>query len=149
ASTAGTALRTCGLLTEGSRNVCPSLRGRVDNRAGMVVKEWMKENRMSHRIGFRPGKSLRWLDAASGGGFITLALWFLLPLSVAIGLLTAAIGLLSAGTLSRAKGGRSAEFSVGEDLEGELRRLTELWQDGLLGDPEYERRRVEIMRPQW
>ena len=104
---------------------------------------------MSHRVGFRAGKSLRWLDVASGAGFVALAVWFLFPLFGAIGLLTTAIGLLSSGTLIRPKGSRSTEFSVGEDLEGELRGLTERWQGRLIGDQEYERRRVEIMRPQW
>jgi hypothetical protein len=117
--------------------------------SGTVVTELMKENRMPQRFGFRAGKSLHWLDAASGAGFVALAVWLLLPLSGTVRLLTTAIRLLSAGTLSRAKGRLSAEGSVGEDLEGELRSLTELWEGRLIGDREYERRRVEIMRPQW
>jgi hypothetical protein len=115
-----------------------------------MARDAVKESRMSYRIGFRPGKSLRWFDSVASSVFIALVAACVLPLSAAAALLGKVVLLLSAGNASSVKKASASQVNgAGEDFDAELRQLAQLWKSGVLTDREYERKRVEVMWPKW
>ena len=105
---------------------------------------------MSYRIGFRPGRSLRWLDTATSGVFVALVASCVLPISVASRLLGKVVLRLATFNVSSVKKASASPVNgAAEDVDAELRQLAKLWKSGLLTDREYERKRVEVMWPKW
>jgi hypothetical protein len=110
---------------------------------------------MSYRIGVKPGKATSVLGMVMGGIFVLLGGTVIIPLFGAFGFVwtaaAGAIALFYAYNFFNDRGVSAYEVNVDEPgsvdaLDANLRKLTRLKNDGLLGEQEYEQKRAEILR---
>src|SRR6266851_2738954 len=110
---------------------------------------------MSYRVGLKPGKAASVLGMIVGGIFVLLGVTIVIPTFGAFGLLwtavAAAMSLFYAYNFFSRSGVSIYQMDIDspgnvEDLDGSLRKLAKLKEDGLITDKEYEQKRTEIMR---